>query len=83
MVDPESVLLNLAERDKWRRRMSLLERSLEQVRIQRIREELRLRRIRKDIAHLQATLEAVLDAAARQGNPARYDATQRIPLTYR
>jgi predicted nucleic acid-binding Zn-ribbon protein len=83
MVDADSVLLNVQEREKWRRRMALLERSLEQVRNQRIREELRLRRVRKDIAHLQATLDAVLDGAARQGNPGRYDGTQRIPLTYR
>jgi predicted nucleic acid-binding Zn-ribbon protein len=83
MVDAESVLLNVQERDKWRRRMATLERSLEDLRGERSREEIRLRRVRKDIARLQATLDAVLDGAARMGNPARNDATQRIPLTYR
>jgi len=83
MVDAESVLLNVQERDKWRRRMATLERSLAQLHEQRVREELRLRRIQKEMAHLQNTLDAVLDGAARQGNPGRYDATQRIPLTYR
>ncbi|MGA8663800.1 MAG: hypothetical protein WB809_01845 [Thermoplasmata archaeon] len=83
MVDAESVLLNVQERDKWRRRMATLERSLVQVRDQRMREELRLHRVHKEMAHLQATLEAVLDGAARQGNPGRYDGSQRIPLTYR
>ncbi len=83
MVDPDSVLVNVQERDKWSRRMALLERSLEEVHAQRIREETQLRRIRKEIARLQATLEAVLDAARGQANPGRNDATQRIPLTYR
>lgn len=63
--------------------MELLERSLDQVRIQRLREELRLRRLRKDIARLQSALDDVLGSAARQGNPGRYGGTQRIPLTYR
>ncbi|HLM91889.1 MAG TPA: hypothetical protein VK424_07590 [Thermoplasmata archaeon] len=83
MVDAESVLLNVQERDKWRRRMTTLERSLAQVHDQRIREETRLHRVQKEMARLHATLEAVLDAAARQGNPGRYDGSQRIPLTYR
>ncbi|MGP8072797.1 MAG: hypothetical protein ACLPZM_06685 [Thermoplasmata archaeon] len=83
MVDTESVLLNLQERDKWKHRMATLERSLAQVRELRIREEGRLHRIQKEISHVQATLDAVLDAAARQGNPGRYDGSQRIALTYR
>jgi predicted nucleic acid-binding Zn-ribbon protein len=83
MVDADSVLQNVQERDKWRHRMETLERSLAQIRGERLREELRLRRLRKEIARLQAALDEVLDSAARQGNPARYGGPQRIPLTYR
>jgi septal ring factor EnvC (AmiA/AmiB activator) len=83
MVDPDSVLQNVQERDKWTRRMTLLERTLDEVRARRIRGETQLRRVRKEIARLQATLDALLDAARAQGNPGRADATQRIPISLR
>ena len=83
MVDADSVLQNLQERDKWTRRMAILERSLEDVRTRRLREEARLRRIRKEMARIQVTLDAVLDGARVQGNPGKFDATQRLPLNYR
>jgi predicted nucleic acid-binding Zn-ribbon protein len=83
MVDADSVLQNVQERDKWSRRMAVLEHALEEVRARRLRGESQLRRTRKEIGRLQATLDAVLDAARGQSNPGRSDATQRIPLTYR
>ncbi|MGD0250342.1 MAG: hypothetical protein ABSB97_05600 [Thermoplasmata archaeon] len=61
MVDVDSVLLSVQERDKWRRRMELLERSLGEVRVQRRRLESRLRRIKKDLARFRLTADAVLD----------------------
>jgi len=61
MVDVDSVLLSVQERDKWRHRMELLERSLVEARIRRRRLEVRLRRVRKELAKLRQTGEAVLD----------------------
>ncbi len=66
MVDVDSVLLSVQERDKWRRRMELLERSLRDVRERRHRLEIRLRRIRKDLARLRVTADALLDLARSQ-----------------
>ncbi|MCI4365592.1 MAG: hypothetical protein L3K10_05980 [Thermoplasmata archaeon] len=82
MVDTESVLLNVQEREKWRRRMDLLERSLDELRDQRRRVETRLARIRKEIARLQVAADAVVEFSGRIG-PRGMDARQGIPLTYR
>jgi septal ring factor EnvC (AmiA/AmiB activator) len=61
VVDVDSVLLSVQERDKWRRRMELLERSLREVRERRRRLESRLRRVKKELTRLQLTADAVLD----------------------
>jgi chromosome segregation ATPase len=82
MVDTDSVLLNVQEREKWRRRMELLERSLRELQDQRRRVEGRLRRVRKDLFKLQQTADAVLDIARRHAHAGRLDAAH-IPLTYR
>jgi chromosome segregation ATPase len=65
MVDVDSVLLSVQERDKWRRRMELLGKSLEEVRERRHRAEERLRRVKQELARLRATGEAVVDMARR------------------
>jgi hypothetical protein len=82
MVNTESVLLNVQEREKWRRRMDLLERSLGELRDQRRRVEARLRRVREEIARLQLAADAVLEFGGRT-TLGRMDARQGIPLTYR
>jgi chromosome segregation ATPase len=68
MVDVDSALLSVKERDNWRRRMEVLERSLAQVREQRRRLEVRLRRIRRELVRLrdagEATLRSLHPAAA-------------------
>lgn len=61
MVDVDSALLSVQERDNWRRRMEVLERSLAEIRQHRRKLELRLRRVRKDLAQLRIAAEAVLD----------------------
>lgn len=61
MVDVDSVLLSVQERDKWRRRMELLERSLTDVRGRRLRLEARLRRVRKELQKLHRASDAVMD----------------------
>jgi predicted nucleic acid-binding Zn-ribbon protein len=83
MVDADSVLANVRERDKWVRRMETLERSLDELHTRRVRQEAHLRRVRKEMARIQVTLDAVLDAARTQGNPGKFDGSQRIPLNYR
>jgi chromosome segregation ATPase len=82
MVDTDSILQNMQEREKWRRRVDLLERSLRELQEQRRRVENRLLRVRKDILKLQQTADAVLDLARRQAHAGRLDAAH-IPLTYR
>jgi predicted nucleic acid-binding Zn-ribbon protein len=82
MVDTESVLLNVQEREKWRRRMDSLDRTLNDLRSQRRRAESRLRRVRDEITRLQAAADAVVEFAGRP-QPGRTDARQGIPLTYR
>jgi hypothetical protein len=82
MVDTESVLLNVQEREKWRRRMDLLDRTLGELRTQRRRVETRLHRIRQEIARLQVAADAVVEFGGRP-QPGRMDARQGIPLTYR
>jgi septal ring factor EnvC (AmiA/AmiB activator) len=63
MVDVESALASVQERDNWRRRMEVLERSLTEVREQRRKLEVRLRRVRKELASLRLAAEAALDLA--------------------
>jgi chromosome segregation ATPase len=82
MVDTESVLLNVQEREKWQRRMDLLDRTLAELRSQRRRVETRLRRIRQEIARVQLAADSVVEFAGR-AQPGRMDARQGIPLTYR
>ena len=82
MVDTESVLLNVQEREKWRRRMDLLDRTLAELRSQRRRVELRLRRIRQEISRLQIAADAVVEFRGR-AQPGRMDARQGIPISYR
>ena len=60
MVDVDSVLLSVQERDKWRRRLELLEQSLTDVRERRRRLELRVRRIKKELARLTNAEQAIL-----------------------
>ena len=65
MVDVDSILLSVQERDKWRKRAEVLERALRDVREHRRRLETRLRRVKKDIARLRITIDAVLDHKSR------------------
>jgi hypothetical protein len=75
MVDVDSALLSVQERDNWRRRMEVLERSLADVRNQRRRVEARLRRVRKELTRLRIAAEAVLDLS----KPTRRLEVVRVP----
>ncbi len=63
MVDIDSVLLSVQERDKWRRRLEVLERSLGEVRERRRRLELRLARMKKELVRLRVSAEAIVTIA--------------------
>lgn len=67
MVDVDSILLSVQERDKWRNRADVLERSLRDVRDRRRRLEARLRRVKKEISRLRVTVDAVLDLSRTRG----------------
>lgn len=69
MVDVDSALLSVQERDNWRRRMDLLEQSLEEVREHRRKLELRLQRVRKELVRLRMTAEAVADGTRTPHRP--------------
>ncbi len=75
MVDVDSALLSVQERDNWRRRMEVLERSLGEVRARRHKLDIRLRRIRKELARLRVTSDAVRDHA----RPARRPEVIHVP----
>ena len=82
MVDVDSVLMSVQERDKWRHRMELLERSLREVREKRHRIEARLHRVKKEITRLRRTLEAVRDLT-RPPLPAEVTRASRSPPSLR
>jgi len=65
MVDVDSILLSVQERDKWRKRAEVLERALRDVRDHRRRLETRLRRVKKDLSRLRIAVDAVLDHQSR------------------
>lgn len=64
-MDINAILLSVQERDKWRHRLHLLERSLEEIRDRRTRLGKRLRRIKRDLARLRDVSDAVLDPVRR------------------
>jgi len=65
MVDVDSILLSVQERDKWRKRAEVLEHALHDARDQRRRLETRLRRVKKELTRLQLTVDAVNDQRSR------------------
>ena len=75
MVDVDSILLSVQERDKWRRRAEVLEHAIRDVREHRRRLETRLRRVKKDLTRLRITMAEVLDHRSRT--------TVRMEVNYR
>lgn len=80
-MDIDAVLLSVQERDKWRRRLALLEKSLGDVRDHRMRLQKRLRRIKAEISRLGTFSDALLDATRRRPAGERAHATSepRLP----
>jgi predicted nucleic acid-binding Zn-ribbon protein len=74
MVDVDSILLSVQERDKWQNRAEVLEHALRDVRDRRRRLETRLRRVKKELARLRNAVDAVLDRS-------RTSVTHHAPTT--
>ena len=83
MVDVDSVLLSVQERDKWRRRMELLVRSLEEIRERRRRAEERLRRVKQELDRLRTTGDAMVDMRRRPVVAEATRGTTAIPYSGR
>jgi uncharacterized coiled-coil DUF342 family protein len=77
VLDVDSALLSVQERDNWRRRMEVLERSLVEVQEHRRRIEARLRRVRRELVRLRQTSEALLDVA--RSTPRRPEIARASP----
>lgn len=65
-MDVDAVLLSVQERDKWRRRLHLLESSLEEMRSHRVALEGKLRSLRRELGALARYSDAVLDETVRR-----------------
>lgn len=80
VVDVDSVLMSVQERDKWRHRMELLERSLREVRDKRHRVEARLQRVKKELSRLRIAVDAVRDLSRTPMTGEVTHATRSSPL---
>jgi hypothetical protein len=68
-VDVDTVLANVQERDKWRRRLEVLQVALADVRDRQVRVAARLRRLKHELAQARQLSEAVSSAARRETPP--------------
>jgi uncharacterized coiled-coil DUF342 family protein len=82
-MDVDSVLQSVHERDKWRHRLEMLQRSLHEIIEQRERVERRLRRVRRELRKLHDYSEAVLSQAVRPGTPQAINANHHPQLAPR
>ncbi|MGC2289806.1 MAG: hypothetical protein WA688_08125 [Thermoplasmata archaeon] len=70
-VDVDTVLANVQERDKWRRRLEVLQAALADVRDREVRVAARLRRLKRELAQIQELSEAVSNAGRRDTPPSQ------------
>ena len=68
-MDVDAVLLSVQERDKWRKRLDLLQGSLDEVRGRKLNLQARLRTIKRELGRLARFSDALLDQTTRR--PAR------------
>jgi hypothetical protein len=80
-MDVEAVLQSVQERDKWRRRLELLQASLLETRDRKKKSQGRLRRIRSDLRRLTNYSDAILDQSRDflQNSRANATSNSRIP----
>lgn len=83
-MDVDTVLANVQERDKWRRRLEVLQSALADVRDRQVRVAARLRRLKHELAKARQLSEAVSSAARRETPPSgRISAATRPNLPTR
>jgi hypothetical protein len=70
-MDVDTVLANVQERDKWRRRLEVLQVALADVRDREVRVAARLRRLKHELAQVQALSDAVSSATRRETPPSQ------------
>lgn len=64
-MDVDTVLASVQERDKWRRRLEVLQAALADVRDREVRAAARLRRLKRELARVQELAEAISGAGRR------------------
>lgn len=64
-MDVDTVLASVQERDKWRRRLEVLQAALADVRDREVRAAARLRRLKRELARVQDLAEAISGAGRR------------------
>jgi predicted kinase len=82
-MDVDAVLLSLQERDKWRRRLDLLQSSLEEVRARRTRIAVRLRSIKRELGRVGGLSDALLEQTTRLPARGTFNAPQETNRTSR
>lgn len=69
MAQVDSALAGVEERDKWRRRLEVLEASLTELLERRRRLEARLRQVRNELQKLERTARELVDFGAGTNYP--------------
>jgi hypothetical protein len=82
-MDVDSVLLNVQERDKWRRRLQLLRASLGELKTRRARVSERLKRIKRELRRLGDYSDAVLLRDTHQRGASTFHAAPDTHLSAR
>ena len=82
-MDVDSVLLNVQERDKWRRRLQLLRASLGELKTRRARVSERLKRIKRELRRLGDYSDAVLHRDNHQRGASTFHASPDTHLSAR
>jgi hypothetical protein len=78
-MNVDTVLANVQERDKWRRRLEVLQAALADVRDRQVRVAARLRRLKHELAQIQELSEAVSSASRRETPPSQRIHAQTRP----
>ena len=78
-MDVDTVLLSVQERDKWRHRLALLQKSLSETIDRRARLQERLKRIKRELRRLGDFSDAVLDEARNRTRTVHGSPNPRLP----
>lgn len=70
-MDVDTVLANVQERDKWQRRLEVLQAALADVRDREVRVAARLRRLKHELARVQELAEEVSGHSGRITPPSQ------------